>query len=246
MRRIWGALMCMGVLGGCATQPPRWAGQMWQGQGKMYFTGISSCVTVPCAYREAYEQALVSVAQYIGNRLSVHTTSRLDNNGTELEMKVDILSKQLELEKVQVEKFNARKQGRKWMGYVLVSVEKAELARAERRWQAKEQERLRQRQVVLNIQGERKLAAGVAETLRQAGFQTGKSNRTLRIEQTDFSCMPSQLQPLFVSTLGVQVQFESKQGVFQTRGYGVTCAQAQSQAVEQSGLDIVHWLEELL
>jgi len=247
MKRIFGVLLVIGLLGGCAAQPPRWAGQMWSAKGRMYFTGISqNCSTVSCAYRQAHEASLVAISQYIGSQLSVHTTGHSDNNGTELETEVEIVTRPLELEKIQVEKFETVKRNAHWTGYIQVSVTASELARAKSRWQEREQERARRRQTVIHVKGERKLVSGVTASLRQAGFQTGKSERVLTVRQTEFSCGTSHLQNVRVGTLNVRICLDGKQTDFQTRGYAETCDKARAEAARQIGREVADWLEEFL
>ncbi|MBR3899830.1 MAG: hypothetical protein IKJ44_06130 [Elusimicrobiaceae bacterium] len=113
MNRICLAVWCGVLLGGCASQPPRWAGKMWQTQNRLYFTGASSsCQTVSCAYENAYQQALGAIVQYLNSQISVHTIGRLDNQGSELEVKTEIITRQIELEKVKVEEFNCLERGK--------------------------------------------------------------------------------------------------------------------------------------
>ena len=247
MKRICLAVWCGILLGGCASQPPRWAGSMWQAQNRLYFTGSSSsCQTVSCAYADAYQQALGSIAQYLNSQISVHTVGRLDNGGCELEVNTEIITRQIELEKVQVEEFSAIKQAKKQIGFILVSVDQQTLAAAEQKIKEQEQKRLRRQQQVFRLAGKRELVSMLQARLQERGFKTGKQGKTILVTQVKTACTVSRLQPVWTNTTLMSVQVENQKAEFSGKGYGLTCADAYPEALQKAVGQIIDWIEEML
>lgn len=245
MKRICLAVWCGVLLGGCASQPPRWAGSMWQTQTRLYFTGSSSfCQTVSCAYENAYQQALGAIAQYLSSQISVHTIGRLDNHGNELKVETEIITRQIELEKVKVEEFNCIKQGKKQACFILVSIGNKELRAAEQKLQEQQQKMLRRQQIMLQVVGNKTIVPILRVQLRGSGFQTGKNGKIIQIHIIKTTCAESQLQPVWVNTTLASVQFEHKKADFSAKGYGLSCDQAYDEMIEEVVRQIVSWIEE--
>lgn len=245
MNRICLAVWCGVLLGGCASQPPRWAGKMWQTQNRLYFTGTSSsCQTVSCAYENAYQQALGAIVQYLNSQISVHAIGRLDNQGSELEVKTEIITRQIELEKVKVEEFNCLERGKKQVCFMLVSIGNKELRVAEQKLKDQQEKMARRKQMIFQVKGEESLVPVLQSRLRANGFQTGKNGKIIQIYRIKTICAESQLQSVWVNTTLISVQFEHKKVDFSAKGYGLSCDQAYDETIEEVVRQIVNWIEE--
>ena len=245
--RLLFPVILSGLLGGCATQPPRWVGEMRQEKGKMYLSGISTnCPNVSYAYQGAYQQALATIAQYLNSQVSVHSKSKSDNYGSYLETEIELVSKQISVNKVQVEKFISVKENNKWTGYMLISVTEKDLKETYKELEHRQKEAAKKREKVLTVTGKNTVTDNVIQQLRQFGFQTGKEGEKVYLSQNLYQCKFNDLYKLYTVNLGIQADFGNKKSSFEEKGFGNTCAKARSEALNDISLEIVKWLEEIL
>ncbi len=229
--------------GGCVSAPkvPEWAGKNWQEQERVYFSGISSlCTDIACARQEAYQNAVASLAAYLGSTVSVHTQSVLDNNGQFLTAVFTSSSQEVALRQIQAEQFSISSYQGKITGYILISIQKAELerARAQLRLQALQQASQRQKRlakgpiVIRSPRAWADLAGKLNHFLTQAGYAVAPEGKALYLKVERFSCRQSQMQKIQICTLQAKLIFENTEHVYIAKGFGRTRRQARQEAVE--------------
>ncbi len=228
--------------GGCISTPriPDWAGKNWQEKQVFYFSGISSeCSNAVCAKEEAYNNAIASIATFLGSTVTVITESNLDNNGQYLSAHFQSATQEMQLKHIKVEKFKVSQDKKYLVGYVLVSLEKREIdavltqIKQDADWQTHKQQN-RRKVGVITIHAPRDwkdLEGQVNRFLGKAGYLTGQNGNNLYLQVENFACTQSHIQDVQICILQVKATFEQKELVFTAKGYGHTQAQAREDAI---------------
>ena len=229
--------------GGCVSAPnvPDWAGKNWQEKERLYFSGISSsCKHIACARQEAYNNALASMAAYLGTAVSVRTQSTVDNNGQFLTAVFTSSSQETALRQIQAEKFGISSYQGHLTGYILLSIEKRELERARAQLdlqalQKTQQRRQRQKIGPVAIRSPRAwkdLAGKLNNFLTKAGYCVASGGKTLYLQVEDFTCSKSHIQDVYSCTLQAKLTFAQRERVYLAKGFGRTRLQARQDAVD--------------
>lgn len=241
--KLLAVFFLLGIFGGGCLPPPRtpdWAGKNWQEKQFFYFSGISSeCRNVVCAKEESYNNAVASIAAFLGSTVSVLTQSDLDNNAQYLTAHFQSTTQEIPLKHIQVKKFKVSRYKKHLVGYVLVSIEKSEIntALAKMKQDADrqaQQQQNRRKLGVVTVHAPRywKDLAGQANIfLGKAGYLTGKNGNNLFLQVDDFTCTQSHIQDVQICTLQAKVTFKQKEFVYTAKGYGRTQEQARKDAI---------------
>ena len=239
-----GLFVLMMVLAGvgCASTPakPEWAGKNWKEQKKMYFSGIAAqCPDISCARDRSYAHAVSAVADYIGITVQTHTDMELSNNWHQLESKYTAVSEELNLEHIEVEKFEVSREDNFFTGYILLQIPVYELEAAKRKVTEKAaQAAARKKQKaalgIFSVQtaSDCKEAGTYLENLlRKQDYKIGKNGQPIYLQVEKENCRRSHFEELQICEIYFSISWQDKKHVFSGVGYGKDKAQSRREAI---------------
>jgi len=242
--------ICILCFGACVTTPkaPSWAGKSWTEKNTLYFSGISSgCTDVACAQQNAYQNAVSSLAEYIGTTVQVQTTGMLTNDFQTMQAQFLSNTEQLPLEKIKIEDFKHTADAQRITGYILISVDQAQVDAAKRHVEKQQQERAARLQrrkdlgpiAVQTPSGWTDLSGRIENLLNENGYIVAKMGTPFTVTIQQFSCSPSSvIRELQICSFQSQFSFKGTQNTFSTKGYGKSEGKAREEAV-------IRWVKQI-
>jgi hypothetical protein len=227
--------------GSASTKKADWIGKSWDDSTYYYFSGISSgCPEIAQARQQAYGDALVKAAEFLGVRIDNKTIYNLSNDSSHLDAQTKLEISDTFFEQAKIKEFIYDKTDNgNFVGYVLLEVKKNVIAAEKNR---KEKERAERIKLLENRKNSTPVFIEVPENLSMIGYslkeflqnegfvfaQEGSPIKIVLIDE-NFNIVKG----IYSCNLEIAISFENKTKTYSARGFGSNREQSKLQAQKE-------------
>ena len=240
--------LAVSFFGACAApqKEPVWLGKTWQEGSKFFFSGISGeCSTLQESKEQAYINAMIKAAEYVGVSVNTKTKQTLTNDGADLESLTGLSAEEVFLTQASIKEFVYNKtEDKMFTGYILIEYNKNLLEEEKKRRDELERQRLqkiadRKKLGALSVKMPAAISSingEVKHFLQQQGYITGEEGTPLVFTLVDENYSVS-MQSIFVCGIKIDIQFKDDVKSYSSTGFGKDKGTALGDALKQ-------WMEE--